>query len=231
LWKGKFLDLDGLKAIDAPTAEALVAFDAGGPFGPKRGQSRLSLEGLPSLDADTIKALVNFKGDILSLTGLTALDAEAFHVLAKADYEGDLFLDFGALLAANPLTPDSASSWAALSKGNMASVTALDAATAKSLADFRGQHLSLDGLTTLDSVDSIAVAKALAAYKGRLRLPNLKKISPKTLAALLEKEDVEIPLIETLELIPEPDGSPTDDFVIPEWVESREQARKSTKPN
>jgi hypothetical protein len=33
---------------------------------------------------------------------------------------------------------------------------------------------------------------------------------------LLEKEDVEIPLIETLELIPEPDDSPTDDFVIPE---------------
>ena len=38
---------------------------------------------------------------------------------------------------------------------------------------------------------------------------------PRTLSAPFEKEDVEIPRIETLELIPEPDGSPTDDFVIP----------------
>jgi hypothetical protein len=42
---------------------------------------------------------------------------------------------------------------------------------------------------------------------------------------LIEKEDVEIPLIETLELIPEPDGSPNDDFVIPEQFENRQQRR------
>jgi len=69
--------------------------------------------------------------------------------------------------------------------------------------------------------DSVAIAKALAARKGRLRLPNIKKISPKTLSALIEKQDIELPLIETLELIPEPDGSPTDDFVIPERFQQR----------
>jgi hypothetical protein len=30
-------------------------------------------------------------------------------------------------------------------------------------------------------------------------------------------------LIETLELIPEPDGSPTDDFVIPERFQERQK--------
>jgi hypothetical protein len=54
----------------------------------------------------------------------------------------------------------------------------------------------------------------------------LKKISPKTLTALIEKQDVEIPLIETLELIPEPDGSATDDFVIPTWLEERQKKQQ-----
>jgi hypothetical protein len=80
---------------------------------------------------------------------------------------------------------------------------------------------NLPSLAALDSPDSVAIAKALATRKGPLSLPNLKKISPKTLSALLEKEDIEIPLIESLELIPEPDGSPTEDFVIPERFQGR----------
>jgi hypothetical protein len=72
----------------------------------------------------------------------------------------------------------------------------------------------------------VAIAKALATRKGPLSLPNLKKISPKTLSALIEKEDIDIPLIETLELIPEPDGSATDDFIIPEWLEERQSQSK-----
>ncbi len=66
---------------------------------------------------------------------------------------------------------------------------------------------------------------ALAKRKGQLSLPNLKKLSPKTLTALIEKEDVEIPLLETLELIQEPDGSPTEDFVIPEGFQEWQKAR------
>jgi hypothetical protein len=54
----------------------------------------------------------------------------------------------------------------------------------------------------------------------------LKKISPKTLTALLKKEDVQIPLIETLELIQEPDGSVTEDFIAPEWLSERESRLK-----
>jgi hypothetical protein len=50
----------------------------------------------------------------------------------------------------------------------------------------------------------------------------LKKISPKTLTALLKKQDVQIPLLETLELIQEPDGSVTEDFIVPDWLSERE---------
>jgi hypothetical protein len=78
-------------------------------------------------------------------------------------------------------------------------------------------------LTAFSAPDSVAVAQALATRNGPLSLPNLKKISPKTLFALIAKEDVQIPLIETIEFIPEPDGSPTDDFVIPEWLEQRQR--------
>ncbi len=114
---------------------------------------------------------------------------------------GRLGLNAQALRPTN-LTPDSALAWAEILGGDLSAVTALD------------------------SLDSLAVAKALAARKGPLALPNLKKISPKTLTALIEKQDVEIPLIETLELIPEPDGSPNDDFAIPEWLEEKQRRKR-----
>jgi hypothetical protein len=103
------------------------------------------------------------------------------------------------------LTADSALVWATLLRGRLAAVTALD------------------------SPDSVAIAKALATRKGPLSLPNLKKLPPKTLSALIEKEDIEIPLIETLELIPEPDGSPTEDFVIPEGFQQRQNQQRQKR--
>jgi len=101
-------------------------------------------------------------------------------------------------------------------------LTTLDAEIAPELAAAEKWNGDLSGVTALDSPDSVAIAKALATRKGPLQLPNLKKLSPKTLAALIEKEDVQIPLIETLELIPEPDGSVTEDFIVPEWLSDRE---------
>jgi hypothetical protein len=129
---------------------------------------------------------VGHKG-VLYLNGLTTLSDEAATALAQ--HEGYLSLD---------------------------GLTTVDPDTAKALAAAQNWDGTLYGITAFESPDSIAIAKALATRKGPLALPNLKKISPKTLSALIEKEDVKIPLIETLELIPEPDGSPTEDFVIPE---------------
>jgi hypothetical protein len=58
-------------------------------------------------------------------------------------------------------------------------------------------------------------------------LPGLKRISPRTLLALIEKDDVFVPLVETLTLIPEPDGSPTDDIVLPQkFLDRQEQQRQ-----
>ena len=102
----------------------------------------------------------------------------------------------------------------------------LDAATAKTLAESKAWDGQLPFITAFESPDSVEIAAALATRKGPLSLRNLTKISPKTLTALIEKEDVEIPLIETLELIQEPDGSPTDDFVIPKGFQSRQKRRQ-----
>lgn len=84
----------------------------------------------------------------------------------------------------------------------------------------------MPGLTGFEAADSVAVAKALAKRQGPLALPNLKKISPKTLSALIEKDDIDIPLVETLELIQEPDGSPTEDFVVPEGFQARQKQNR-----
>jgi hypothetical protein len=154
----------------------------------------LFLNGLTTLDANTAKAIVQPNGQGLFLDGLTTLSDEAAKAFAQFKGKSLRLSDRATepFFQNNRLTPETALLWAALSDGRLTDVTAFDAP------------------------DSVAVAKALATRKGPLSLPNLKKISPKTLSALIEKEDIEIPLIETLELIPEPDGSVTDDFVIPE---------------
>jgi hypothetical protein len=66
----------------------------------------------------------------------------------------------------------------------------------------------LAGVTAFDGPDSVAIARILATRQGRLSLANLERISPRALAALLEKPDVELPAREALEVIPEPgDGA------------------------
>ena len=240
-FKGRRLELNGLTALDAATATALAEL--------KRGW--LQLDGLPTLDAETAKALAEFKGGWLKLNGLTTLDAATAKALTA--FEGRLLVSAKvqeAFCDKNPLTPETALVWAKLLQGDLKRLTTLDAETAKALAEFKGEQLLLNGLTTLDaatakalagspawsgdlssivaieSPDSVEIAVALATKKGPLSLPNLTKISPKTLTALIEKEDVEIPLIETLELIQEPDGSPTDDFAIPKGFRTRQKRRQ-----
>ena len=156
------------------------------------------LPNLTALDAATAKALAGFKGQDLSLNGLTTLDAATAKALAE--FKGqDLYFN---------------------------GLTTLDAATAKTLAALDTWNGNLSSIVAIESPDSVEIAAALATRKGSLSLPNLKKISPKTLTALIEKEDVVIPLIERLELIQEPDGSPTEDFMLPTGFQSRQKARQ-----
>ncbi len=114
---------------------------------------------------------------------------------------------------------------------NLNGLTTLDAATATALAALDTWNGDLSSIVAIESPDSVEIAAALATRKGPLLLPNLMKISPKTLTALIEKEDVVIPLIETLELIQEPDGSPTEDFVIPKGFQSRQKAPQQGRYN
>lgn len=79
------------------------------------------------------------------------------------------------------------------------------------------------GLTALDTPDAEQVARYLAGCEGKLFLAWLEKISPKALNALLTKQDIVLPPIDSLELIPEPDGSPTVKVVIPEGFEERQK--------
>ena len=216
-FKGAGLDLNGLTTLDAKTAEALSDFKGGGlrldgltTLNADTAKAlagfwrTLYLNGLTTLDTDTAKALAQFKGNCLYLNGLTTLDTETAKALAEL--KGGLRLPIAvreSFFMAN-LTPETALRLAALFHGDLSFVTALD------------------------SPDSVAIAKVLATLEGPLKLPNLKKISPKTLTALIKKEgeDVEIPLIETLELIPEPDGSVTEDFMIPEGFEMRQRVKE-----
>lgn len=186
-WEHRNLLLNGLKSLDAETAEALTGYRKG----------PIQLGGLTTLDAEVARALGNAKANSLSLSGLTTLDAETAKALAK--FKGNLFLE---------------------------GLTTLDAEAAKALAAAEKWNGVLPALTTFDSPNSVGVARALATRKGWLSLPNLKTVSPKTLSALIEKEDIKIPPINTLELIQEPDGSVTEDFVIPKGFEKRQRAQK-----
>jgi ubiquinone biosynthesis protein UbiJ len=210
-FKGPYLELDGLIALDAATAKALAEF---------KGQL-LSLNGLTTLDADIAKTLAEFKGQELFL-GLTSLDADLAKTLAEFK---------GKLLRLNGLTTldaDLAKTLAGSTAwdGRVPKLTTLDIDIAKTLAALDKWDGNLSSIVAIESPDSVEIAAALATRKGPLSLPNLKKISPKTLTALIEKEDVKIPLIETLELIQEPDGSPTEDFMIPKGFESRQKRRQ-----
>jgi beta-lactamase regulating signal transducer with metallopeptidase domain len=198
-FKGKKLELGGLKTLDAASAAALARFKG----------SHLELPTLLSLDAATATALAAFEGQQVMLTQLATLDDDT--VAAVADLPGHRLVMPQIVAKIGAEIP----------------LTAMTARLVCAPASSHGGTAILHRVTALDTPDSIEIAKALAAVKGPLFLPNLKKISPKTLTALIEKADARIPLIETLELIPEPDGSPTEDFVIPDDFQhwQRQQGR------
>jgi hypothetical protein len=105
---------------------------------------------------------------------------------------------------------------------NLGGLTALSAEAAEALVPHTGR-LWLGGIAVLDAEDSVAVATALARKRGRVALPALKSLSPKTLSALLGKDDIGLPDIESIEFISEPDGTPTEDFVMPEGFLDRQR--------
>jgi hypothetical protein len=156
----------------------------------------------------------------LNFRRLTTLSDEAAEALGRHNGK----------LSCNALTTLSEEGAQALARHeDVVGKAALSPEVAKTLAASSTWNGFLPGVSTFDSPDSVAIAEALATRSGRLALPNLKKISPETLTALIQKEDVEIPLIETLELIPEPDGSVTEDFVMPHWLDERQKLQREAR--
>jgi beta-lactamase regulating signal transducer with metallopeptidase domain len=215
-FKGQGLALNGLTTLDADTAKALAECSAWSGQLPK----------LTKLDAKTAKALAEFKGQVLNLNGLTTLDAKTAKALAERKCQ---WLSLRGLTALDPGADEAlaeSKAWTGELKpqfsGELGDKIPLTEQSARVVAACRFEsRIGLPCITAFDSPDSVAIARILARRIGPLSLPNLKKISPKTLSALIEKKDIDIPLIATLELIPEPDGSLTEDFVIPDGFQQR----------
>jgi hypothetical protein len=209
------LCLFGLSKLTPDVLDALAAH-----------QKRLTIVGLDEpLDREAASALARHAGpvDVPQLDVTRLVDAE------HAELGRKLFADVvgaSAAIAAIAELPPVLAIAIELSpfwNGHLPAVKTLTPAVAEALALSPKWDGQLPAVTAFEAAESVAVAKALATRKGPLALPNLKKISPKTLTALVEKQDIDIPRVETLELIAEPDGSATEDFVIPKWLEERQQ--------
>jgi hypothetical protein len=149
----------------------------------------LSLPGLQEIDTEIAAVLATHRGGGLGLHGLREIDPLAASLLVRHEEPIDLA---GLMLTER-----------------------LDAPEVARLLVEKCRTITLPHLKRFDFPESRRVAEVLAATPGRLSIPNLVAVSPATLLALVRKEDVDIPAVEALELIAEPDGSATDDFVDP----------------
>jgi hypothetical protein len=242
-YEGGHLYLNGLTAIDADTARALaaaprvlLAVDGLVGLDPHTARLlagfkgvRLTLNGLESLDADTARALAAYEGEELHLNGLKKLGDDVAEALAACGCRG---ITLGGLATIDELAADRLAEyrkgWLSLPRvmaalGRGVPLTPATARLVCGCANGPERAVELGNVVALDAREAVEIAGILATAKGSLSLPQLKKISPKALTALARKENLLIPPIERLEFIAEPDGSPTEDFVIPEGFESRQK--------
>jgi hypothetical protein len=181
---------------------------------------RLTIVGPCAIDDAAARGLAGHAGPV-SVQGIAVESPELARKLLDDPVRGGMngaaamSAEVAALACAHP-------NWT----GDFSGLKTLSPGVAEALVAATTCDGRLPGVTAFTAADSVEVAKALAKRTGPLALPNLKKISPKTLSALIEKADVDIPLVETLELIPEPDGSPTDDFVVPEGFQQRQKQNR-----
>lgn len=232
LGRVRWLELPGLTPLDAETAAGLAAgpgvlrLDGLARLTPAaaRGlaglRGTLMLHGLGDLDAATATALASSSAELRFGRPLTTLSPEAAEALAR--HRGPVLLP--GLVDPPPEVADRLlpNDKILFDLGCYAARKTISPEVATALAK-RQEEIVLAGIEVFESRDAVAIARALARKQGPLALPNLKKVSPKTLLALIEKQDLEIPPIDEMELITEPDGSPTEDFVIPKRLERRKK--------
>lgn len=188
--EGGELAIPGLESLPVDVAHALAA---SGYFG-------ITLP--PALAPETAAALAGHNGPLI-IPGARAPRVETAAALAR--HPGEIRLPGLATL------PADVAAALATHEGVLVCerLQTLPPATAAALAKHRG-GLWLGGLRTIDA----EAARLLANGTGPLALPDLHAIAPRALAALLEKEQVELPPRDSLQLLPDPDGS-RDDFPAP----------------
>jgi hypothetical protein len=211
-WNG---GLRSLRSLSDSAAAALVGFEGkgltipGGQLSDRAVQTLAGFRGsslylsVPRLSDESVRALAAFKGDSLSLAGLDEPPAELARLLPEflcktlSLYPWEYYL------------------------GSRQPVTPADARLVAAYAGRLGKTCVLPKITGFETPDAVEVAEILAAAPGLLSIPNLKRVSPRTLTALIEKGNIELPPIEFIELIPEPDDGSTDDFVVPKDFPAR----------
>jgi len=211
-WDG---GLSSLRSLSDEAAEALAGFEgkglsiAGVSLSDRAVRALAGFRGsslylvVPRLSDESVRALAAFKGDNLSLAGLEEPSAELTRLLPEFACKK---------LSLHP--------WEWM-LGRMEPVTTADARLAAAYAGRLGKTCVLPGIIGLETPDAVEIAKILAGSPGSLSIPNLKRASPRTLTALIARGNIELPPFEFLELIREPDGSFTDDFVVPEDFPAR----------
>jgi len=219
-WNG---GLSSLRSLSDEAAAALAGFEgkglgiSGPPLSDRAVQALAGFRGaslylfVPRLSDESVRALAAFKGDSLSLAGLVEPPAGLAALLPEFACKN---------LSLHP--------WEYY-LGSRQPVTPADARLVAAYAGRLRKTCVLPGIEGFETPRAIEIARILAASPGSLSIPNLRRVSPRTLSALIERDNVELPPIEFIELILEPDGSFNDDFVIPENFPARGR-REVTRP-
>lgn len=193
------LSLPAVPALDVATAQELA-----------RHEALLQLDGLRHLSAQVATALAEHGGP-LHLGGLSTISADA--AVALAACRGELVLDgltaLDRLAAAALLARDGP-----ISTLGLQNVERFDSVELARLAARAIDGPAFPFVTAIEGPDAAAIAAALAESRGTLLLPSLERITPRGLAALSKKADVELPPVESLRIVADPGGG-ADDFVDP----------------
>jgi len=192
-FEGKSLDLGPVPLSDRAVA-ALAGF---------RG-SALGLF-VPRLSEESVRALATFSGDRLSLAGLVEPPAGLAELLPEFACKN---------VSLHPWE------W---NLGRSRPVTTADARLLAAYVSRLGKTCVVPGITGLETLEAVEIATILAASRGSFSIPNLERISPRTLAALIRTGNVELPPIDVIDLIPDAEGGFTDDFVVPEDFPTRKR--------
>lgn len=213
-WEGR---LASLSSLSDDAAQALAGFEGKsldlGPV-PLSDRAVAALAGFPGaslglfvprLSEESVRALAAFSGDRLSLTGLEEPPAGLAELLPEFTCKN---------VSLHPWE------W---NLGRSRPVTIADARLLAAYATRLGKTCVVPGISGLETPEAVEIATILAASPGAFSIPNLERISSRTLTALIRNGNVELPPIEAIELIPEPGGGFTDDFVVPEDFPTRKR--------